>query len=117
MSARFMKGLLFGSVIGAAGGLLFAPKKGQETQAELKQVFDEGLANVQMVQQDVQTVQANLLQTQQLAQEILPTFQKELAQEIEDFKFQANPRVTRIREQVQTLKQYLDAADFKKNKI
>ena len=117
MSARFMKGLLFGSVIGAAGGLLFAPKKGQETQAELKQVFDEGLANVQMVQQDVQTVQANLLQTQQLAQDILPTFQKELAQEFEDFKFQANPRVTRIREQVQTLKQHLDAADFKKNKI
>lgn len=113
MTARFMKGLLFGGLLGAAGGLLFAPKKGKETQAELKHAFDESRADFQTVQQDSQNVQENLHQTQMLAQDLLPTFQKELTRSLEDFKFQADPRMARIREQVQTLKTHLEATTLK----
>lgn len=113
MTARFIKGLFFGSLLGAAGGLLLAPKKGKETQAELKQYLDESLADVTTLQQDVHHVQENLRQTQMIAQEIIPTFQKELTQSIEDFKFQADPRMARIREQAQTLKTHLEATSLK----
>ena len=32
----FFKGLLFGAVIGAAAGVLLAPKSGAETRADIK---------------------------------------------------------------------------------
>ncbi|HUL32055.1 MAG TPA: YtxH domain-containing protein [Thermodesulfobacteriota bacterium] len=41
----FLRGLLIGSALGALGGLLFAPKSGEEFRSELKRkgsdVFDE----------------------------------------------------------------------------
>ena len=41
MIGNFLKGLLFGSIAGALGGLLFAPKSGNETREELIRYLDD----------------------------------------------------------------------------
>lgn len=38
---KFAKGAIIGSIIGAAIGLLFAPKSGEETRRQLKQEADK----------------------------------------------------------------------------
>jgi gas vesicle protein len=38
---KFARGLLLGSLVGAVTGLLTAPKKGKQTQADLKRTADE----------------------------------------------------------------------------
>ncbi|MCA9391960.1 YtxH domain-containing protein [candidate division WWE3 bacterium] len=37
----FVVGAAIGALLGVAGGILFAPKKGEETRKELKDKFDE----------------------------------------------------------------------------
>lgn len=37
----FIIGAMLGAALGAVGGILFAPKKGEETRKELKSKFDE----------------------------------------------------------------------------
>ena len=37
----FFEGVLFGAVLGAIGGMLFAPQSGEETRARIKQFKDE----------------------------------------------------------------------------
>ena len=47
MSNKLGKGLIIGTIIGAIGGLLFAPKSGKETRADLKKNLDKATAEVQ----------------------------------------------------------------------
>ncbi|MCB9790551.1 YtxH domain-containing protein [Candidatus Nomurabacteria bacterium] len=37
----FMKGIILGTIVGAAAGVLFAPKSGEETRKELKKKAEE----------------------------------------------------------------------------
>lgn len=41
MNRRFLGGLAIGAIIGAIIALLFAPRKGEETRAKLKDGFDD----------------------------------------------------------------------------
>ena len=36
MSKKFLKGTLIGAIVGGIAGLLFAPKSGQQTRADIK---------------------------------------------------------------------------------
>lgn len=41
MIGRFVRGIVIGSVIGAAGGLLLAPKSGERTRKDIEKMFTE----------------------------------------------------------------------------
>lgn len=42
---NFVKGLLLGSLLGIAGGILYAPKSGRETRDDLRKSTEELLEN------------------------------------------------------------------------
>ncbi|MHC5268479.1 YtxH domain-containing protein [Enterococcus sp. LJL98] len=112
----FFKGLLFGSTLGGIGGLLFAPRKGAETLEKWSEPIEIIREDSQTLQKDYQAVKQNLAKTQALSTTLLPQFQKELEKEIDAFKFQSAPRITRINEQLNVLQQHLAASPLNKAK-
>lgn len=112
----FFKGLLFGSTLGGIGGLLFAPRKGSETQEKWMEPIVTTIQEGQQTQADYQQVVEDWTKTQVLGETLLPTFQKEMKKDIEAFKFQVTPRITRINEHLKTIQQHLEDSSLKKTK-
>ncbi|WP_417629557.1 YtxH domain-containing protein [Enterococcus faecalis] len=96
---KFIKGLFFGAVAGTIGGLLVAPRSGKETRQHLINELEDYRSLKNQVTNDWDQVQRNL----GVVEENVPLateFSKDLQQEITDFKFQAEPRIAQIKEQI-----------------
>ena len=97
MIKNFFKGLLFGAAAGTVGGLLLAPRSGNETRKKLIEELEEATT----LTNDFKSA---LIETKETAESVIPAFQEAIKKDIEDFKFQAEPRITQINEQVEKLK-------------
>ena len=96
---KFIKGLFFVSSSGTIGGLLSAPRSGKETRQHLINELEDYRSLKNQVTNDWDQVQRNLA----VVEENVPLateFSKDLQQEITDFKFQAEPRIAQIKEQI-----------------
>ncbi|EGO2791469.1 YtxH domain-containing protein [Enterococcus faecalis] len=96
---KFIKGLFFGAAAGIIGGLLAAPRSGKETRQHLINELEDYRSLKNQVTNDWDQVQRNLA----VVEENVPLateFSKDLQQEITDFKFQAEPRIAQIKEQI-----------------
>ncbi|MFV0560003.1 MAG: YtxH domain-containing protein [Enterococcus sp.] len=103
MIKGILKGLVFGSVVGAAGGLLLAPRSGNDTRKKLIEELDEATELTNNLNDSLQHFQQALVNTKIQAEELLPAFQKDVEKDIEAFKFQAEPRINQIQDQVQKI--------------
>ena len=100
---KFSKGILFGAVVGAASGLLFAPRSGKATRqkfvdeledwSDLKEDFTEKLDQFKDSAQALQDA----------ADMFIEPFIDGVNQDIENFMFQAEPRLDQIQEQVEKI--------------
>ena len=96
---KFIKGLFFGAAAGTIGGLLAATRSGKETLKHLINELEDYRSLKNQVTNDWDQVQRNLA----VVEENVPLateFSKDLQQEITDFKFQAEPRIAQIKEQI-----------------
>ncbi|MGM0126094.1 hypothetical protein IGI37_003495 [Enterococcus sp. AZ194] len=103
MIKNFMKGLLFGSLTGAAAGLLFAPNSGKKTREKIISEIDETTDLTMNVNESLGRFKEALLVTKETAAELLPVFQNGVEKDLEDFRFQAEPRIAQIQEQINKL--------------
>lgn len=97
---KFSKGILFGAVVGAASGLLFAPRSGKATRqkfvdeledwSDLKDDFNDKL---DQFKESAQVLQAT-------ADMYIEPFINGINQDVENFMFQAEPRLDQIQEQI-----------------
>ncbi|MBO0468153.1 YtxH domain-containing protein [Enterococcus plantarum] len=107
---KFSKGMLFGAVVGAASGLLFAPRSGKATRqkfvdeledwSDLKEDFTEKL---DQFKESAQAFQA-------AADMYIEPFIDGVNQDVENFMFQAEPRLDQIQEQVEKIQEELPEA-------
>ncbi|EOL41196.1 YtxH domain-containing protein [Enterococcus phoeniculicola] len=103
MIKNFMKGLLFGSLTGAAAGLLFAPNSGKKTREKIISEIDETTNLTLDVNESLAQFKEALIVTKETAAELLPVFQSGIEKDIENFQFQAEPRIAKIQEQIDKL--------------
>lgn len=104
---KFSKGILFGAVVGAASGLLFAPRSGKATRqkfvdeledwSDLKDDFNDKL---DQFKESAQALQATV-------DMYIEPFIDGINQDVENFMFQAEPRLDQIQEQVEKIQSEL----------
>ncbi|MGX6979997.1 YtxH domain-containing protein [Vagococcus elongatus] len=107
MLKNFTKGLLVGSVIGGALGLLFAPQSGKKSRQKMIDDVEDTTRLVDELQEGLDNFNRSLGNLKQTAGETLPNFQKEMSQTLRKFQFQAEPRLKEIENTVETLNQHL----------
>lgn len=107
MLKNFIKGLLFGSTVGAVGGLLLAPRSGNETRKKLTAELEEAADTTLDLNKSLQRFQQAVVTTRQTAAETLPVLQDGLKKDVESFKFQAEPRIEQIRQQVTRINEHV----------
>lgn len=107
MIKNFLKGLIFGAAVGVTSGLLFAPRSGNETRKKLITEVDEATALTNELNNSFNHFKHALVETKETANSVIPAFQNAMKKDIENFKFQAEPRIAQIQEQVEKLSQEL----------
>lgn len=116
----FTKGILFGSVVGSLGGLLLAPRSGNDTRKKLAEELDEATELTQNLDASLRRFQGSLLHLKETADELVEPFVTGTQQDIEAFKFQAEPRIAQIQEQLEKIQaevpaEWLEQESNKKN--
>jgi gas vesicle protein len=97
---KFTKGLLFGAAVGTIGGLLAAPRSGKDTRQKIIEEIEEYTYLKDEVTDNWEEVQTATEQLKETANTLVPAFIDDLKQEIADFRFQAEPRIAQIKEQI-----------------
>lgn len=100
---QFLKGLVFGSAVGAVGGLLFAPRSGNDTRKKLIDELDEAADLTLDLNNSLNHFKEALAETKETAAALIPEFQDSIQKDVQEFKFQAEPRITQIQEQVEKI--------------
>ncbi|MBL1228712.1 YtxH domain-containing protein [Enterococcus sp. BWB1-3] len=96
----FIKGLLFGSVVGGIGGLFMAPRSGKETKQKIIDEIDDWKYLHDDFNEKLATFKTNLADFQETAETVIPPFVKGINKDITNFNFQAKPRLEKIQEQL-----------------
>ncbi|BCA84779.1 hypothetical protein EsVE80_03020 [Enterococcus saigonensis] len=109
MLKNFLKGFVVGSVAGGVGTLLTVPRSGNETREKLARELELATETTLELNTRLTNFKNALQTTQKTAQELIPAFTSGLQQDITEFKFQAQPRVAQIKDQVETLTEHVDA--------
>lgn len=108
MLGNFIKGLVFGSVVGAAGGLLTAPRSGDETRQKLAAELEDAAETTLELNASLNRFKEAVATTKATAEETIPVVQSALQLDLEAYKFQAEPRVKQIKEQVAIINQRIE---------
>ncbi len=111
MIRNFIKGLLFGATLGGAGGLLMAPQSGKATQKQVTSYVEDLTEATSTVKDSVAHLNQAVTQTQTAVEESIPFIKTSLQKDIAAFKFQADPRMARIKEQVAQLQSDLGSQE------
>lgn len=80
-----------------------APRSGNETRKKLIEELEEATTLTNDLNNSLNHFKSALIETKETAESVIPAFKKQ-SKDIEDFKFQAEPRITQINEQVEKLK-------------
>ncbi|MDF0479293.1 YtxH domain-containing protein [Vagococcus sp. PNs007] len=108
MIKKFAKGLLVGSIVGGGLGLLFAPKKGKETRQGVIDSVDDATTTTTDLTKSIQRFNESLVTLKKTAAEVIPVFTEDMADTVDEFKFQAEPRMKEITKQVEKIQNTID---------
>lgn len=108
MLGNFIKGLVFGSVVGAAGGLLAAPRSGDETRQKLAAELEDAAETTLELNASLNRFKEAVATTKATAEETIPVLQSAMKLDLEAYKFQAEPRIKQIKEQVAVINQHVE---------
>ena len=109
----FFKGLLFGAGLGTLGGLLLAPRKGEETREKLITNTRELVELTDELNDNLAGFRESLVTLKGTFDTLVPAFKSGVEKDVEDFRFQAEPRIQQIQAQLEKINQSLPVTEEK----
>ena len=107
----FFKGILFGAGLGTLGGLLLAPRKGEETREKLITNTRELVELTDELNDNLTDFRESLVTLKGTFDTLVPAFKSGVEKDIEEFRFQAEPRIQQIQAQIEKINQALPQAE------
>ena len=105
--SKFLKGFIFGSVIGGAVTLLNNPRRGKENREILAKQIQEVTQDVTVINTGKTTLERGIKEIQEVivpqTMEVVNSIQEEVAK----FQLENKPRFRRIQDKIQTLQTHL----------
>ncbi|MGM0165937.1 hypothetical protein IGI39_000891 [Enterococcus sp. AZ135] len=109
----FFKGILFGAGLGTLGGLLLAPRKGEETREKLITNTREIVELTDELNDNLTAFRESLVTLKGTFDTLVPAFKTGVEKDVEEFRFQAEPRIQQIQAQLEKINQALPQPEEK----
>lgn len=103
MIKNFLKGLVVGGAAGAIGGLLLAPRSGDDTRKKLIRELDEAAELTNDLNNSLRHFQAALVEVKVTSATVLPEMKKGIQKDVRNYKFQVEPRILGAKKQLGSL--------------
>ncbi|MDT2639225.1 YtxH domain-containing protein [Enterococcus dongliensis] len=109
----FFKGILFGAGLGTIGGLLLAPRKGEETREKLITSTRELVVLTDELNDNLSAFRESAATLKETMDTLVPAFKSGVEKDVEEFRFQAEPRIQQIQAQLEKINQSLSTDETK----
>ena len=104
---------LFGAGLGTLGGLLLAPRKGEETREKLITNTRELVLLTDELNDNLADFRESLVTLKGTFDTLVPAFKSGVEKDVEEFRFQAEPRIQQIQAQLDKINQALPQTEEK----
>lgn len=105
--SKFLKGFIFGSVIGGAVTLLNNPRSGKENREILSKQIQEVTQDVTVINTGKATLQRGIKELQEVIVPQTMEVVNSIQEEVTRFQLENKPRFRRIQDKIQTLQTHL----------
>lgn len=105
--SKFLKGFIFGSVIGGAIALLNNPRSGKENREILAKQIQEVSQEVSVIQNGKATLERGIKEIQETIVPQTIAVVNSIQEEVNKFQLENKPRFRRIQDKIQTLQTHL----------
>ena len=105
--SKFLKGFIFGSVIGGAVSLLNNPRSGKENREILSKQIQEVTQDVTVINTGKTTLQRGIKELQEVIVPQTMEVVNSIQEEVTRFQLENKPRFRRIQDKIQTLQTHL----------
>ena len=105
--SKFLKGFIFGSVIGGAVSLLNNPRSGKENREILSKQIQEVTQDVTVISTGKATLERGIKEIQEVIVPQTMEVVNSIQEEVTRFQLENKPRFRRIQDKIQTLQTHL----------
>ena len=105
--SKFLKGFIFGSVIGGVVALLNNPRSGKENREILSKQIQEVTQDVTVINTGKATLQRGIKELQEVIVPQTMEVVNSIQEEVTKFQLENKPRFRRIQDKIQTLQTHL----------
>ena len=105
--SKFLKGFIFGSVIGGAVSLLNNPRSGKENREILSKQIQEVTQDVTVINTGKATLERGIKELQEVIVPQTMEVVNSIQEEVTKFQLENKPRFRRIQDKIQTLQTHL----------
>ena len=111
---KFVKGLLFGSIVGGTIALLTTKQNGKKNREQLYENIVTLSEEISTVSTGVPAIQQGVKQLQYYVIPQVKEISQDIIEDVQNFKHMSQPRIKRIQAHLSTLRQHIEEATKEK---
>ena len=111
---KFVKGLLFGSIVGGTIALLTTKQNGKKNREQLYENIVTLSEEISTISTGVPVIQHGVKQLQYSIIPQMKEISQDIMEDVQNFKHMSKPRIKRIQAHLSTLRQHIEEATKEK---